>query len=214
MMREGEESPTPQGTAQQTPSRVPAAETPQTPRWPAPSTLYQAPGYRSDYPGPRSGYTPAPPQASVPQETYRFRPLGERERQRIEERARSPYGPSYPYPSAGDSWPTEGQPAIGPPPTYGVDPTTRDPWMRTWDGGGTWGPERYGFQQPGPAQPNRDLGQRPYSSPPPRGDWPPPDPGPFQEPNQWGAIPPERTPPSYRMYPYLDLHRDRRITAR
>jgi hypothetical protein len=150
---------------------------------------------------------PAYPQA----ETYRFRPLGERERRRIEEQARGPYGPA--YPSAGDSWTPQRQPGGGAPPTYGVDPATRDPWMQDWGGHG-WGTEGYGLRQPERPRSGGDRWQGPYATPVKPGDWLPADPGLFQEPNQWGAVPPERTPPSYRMYPSLDAHKDRRLTTR
>jgi hypothetical protein len=77
-----------------------------------------------------------------------------------------------------------------------------------------WGNEGYGFRQPEPPRRDLDRWQGPYATPTQPGDWLPQDPGLFQEPNQWGSIPPERTPPAYRMYPSLDTHRDRRLTAR
>lgn len=147
------------------------------------------------------------------EEPYRFRPLGERERRRIEEQARSPYGYPPDDPATRDSWPPQRPPGTGAPPTYGVDPAVRDPWLPDAGGRG-WGTEGYGFRQPEPARSGGNRWQGPYGSPVHPGDWPPPDPGLFQEPNQWGAIPPERTPPSYRMYPSLETHRDRRLAAR
>ena len=118
-----------------------------------------------------------------------------------------------PYPSAGDHLQPRPQPGTGSPPTYGVDPMSRDPWMQDWRGQG-WGTEGYGLRQPEPARQSLDRWQDLYGSPPRGSEWPPSEPGILQEPSQWGAIPPDREPPSHRMYPSLDLHRDRRLTAR
>lgn len=212
MLRDGKETPAPQRT------ETPTAEQPPTPRWPPPGPVTQAPppALGRGYPAgpydqaPIGGYQ-APMGAYQPEETYRFRPLAERERRRIEEQARGPYGRS--YPSAGDTWEPQQRPSTGSSPAYGVDPTTRDPWMRDWGAPG-WGTEGYGFRQPSSVAPGGERWQGPYSTPVQPGDWLPPEPGVFQGPNQWGAIPPERTPPSYRMYPSLEGHRDRRLTAR
>jgi hypothetical protein len=207
----GEEAPPPKEKGQQ--AEIPAS--PRTPPWSPPAQVQPPPpAYGPGYPGLAGPYG-QPPRAVYPppEESYQFRPLGERERRRIEEQARGPYGPAYPYPSQQDAWPSQRQPGSGPPPTYGIDPSTRDPWMR--DGGGRgWGTEAYGSRPPEPGRSGVDRWQGPYSNPVRPGDWPPPDPGLFNEPNQWGAVPPERTPPSYRMYPSLDAHRDRRMAAR
>lgn len=207
MLRNGTETPAPQR------AEIPTDERPQAPRWTPPGPVTQAPppALGRDYPGPAGPHSQTPMGAYPPEETYRFRPLAERERRRIEEQARGPYGRS--YPSAGDTRDPERQPSTGSSPAYGVDPTTRDPWMRDWGGPG-WGTEGYGFRQPGSVPSRGERWQGPYTSPVQPGDWLPPDPGILQEPNQWGAIPPERTPPSYRMYPSLEAHRDRRLTAR
>lgn len=234
MLQDGEETPAPDDSAQ--PRDIPTARQPQAPEWSSPAPAVRPPpgpadqGYRG-YGGPYGqgygGYTgsygqgygdyagrydPVPRDSYPREEAYRFRPLGERERRRIEEQARSPYEPSYPYPSAGDRLQPQRQPGTGSPPTYGVDPMSRDPWMQDWRGQG-WGTEGYGLRQPEPARPTLDRRQNRYGSPTRGDEWPPPEPGIFQEPSQWGAIPPDREPPSYRMYPSLDLHRDRRLTA-
>jgi hypothetical protein len=235
MLRDGEETPAPDDSAQ--PRDVPTAPQPQAPAWPSPAPAARSPlgsadqgfgGYAGPYGGGYGGYAephgqgfggyawrsgPSPRDSYPQEEAYRFRPLGERERRRIEEQARYPDGSSYPYPSAGDRLQPQRQPGTGSPPTYGVDPMSRDPWMQDWRGQG-WGTEGYGHTQPVPARPTLDRRQDRYGSPPRRDEWPPPEPGIFQEPSQWGAIPPDREPPSYRMYPSLDLHRDRRLTAR
>jgi len=218
MLRDGDEAPPSKDSAQH--RDYPTAQQPPPSQWaPSPPRTQSPPwGYRQGYSGYAEPYDQAyvrAPQGAYPppEDAYRFRPLGERERRRIEEQARSPYGSSYPYPSAGDYSPSQRQPGTSSPPAYGVDPATREPWMRDW-GGRSWGTEGYGFGQPEPGRLGPDRWQGPYSSPVGPGDWPPSDPGIFQEPNQWGAIPPERTPPSYRMYPSLDAHRDRRLTAR
>ncbi len=217
MLRDEGEAPVPPGSSQRAPERAqaPADERPQTPRWthPAQVTEVPPPALGPGYPGYSGPYAQAPMGPYPVEESYRFRPLGERERRRIEEQARAPRGPSYPYPAASDSWTPQRQPGTRSPPTYGIDPATPDPSMRDWGGRG-WGTEGYGFRETEPARRGGDRWQGPYSSPVQQGDWLPPDPGLFQEPNQWGAIPPERTPPSFRMYPSLDAHRDRRLTAR
>ena len=207
VLRDGEEPPAPGPAEVQTEQRA------QAPRWTPPTPVPQAPppAFLPSYPGPAGPYTQAPLGAYPPEETYRFRPLGERERRRIEEQARGPYG--RPYPSAGDYGPPQRLPGTVSPPTYGVDPAIQDPWMREGSGRG-WGTEGYGFRQPEPPRRDLDRWQGPYATPTQPGDWLPQDPGLFQEPNQWGSIPRERTPPAYRMYPSLDTHRDRRLTAR
>ena len=235
MLRDGEEAPAPDESVQ--PRDIPTARQPQAPEWPSHAPAARSPlgpadqgfgGYADPYGRGYGGYTgsygqgfggsagrygPSPRDSYAQEETYRFRPLGERERRRIEEQARAPYGSSYPYPSAGDHLQPRREPGTGSPPTYGVDPMSRDPWMQDWRGQG-WGTEGYGLRQPEPARQSLDRWQDLYGSPPRGSEWPPSEPGILQEPSQWGAIPPDREPPSHRMYPSLDLHRDRRLTAR
>lgn len=216
LFRDGKESPSIRESAPR--PDIPSAQAPQPPRWTAPPPTRQTPswGYEAGYPGATESLNRSPMQAYPSEEPYRFRPLRERERRRIEEQARAPYGPSYPYPSAGDSYPTQRQPGISPSlpaPSYGVDPAVGDPWGPDW-GSRSWGTEGYSFRQPDAARPNIDRAQGPYWAPVRPGDRPPTDPGVFQEPNQWGAVPPQRTPPSLRMYPSLDAHRDRRLAVR
>jgi hypothetical protein len=207
ILRDGEEPPAPG------PAEVQKEQGGQAPRWTSPTPVPPAPppAFVPSYPGRAGPYSQAPLGAYPPEETFRFRPLGERERRRIEEQARGPYGPS--YPSAGDYWSPQRQPGGASPPTYGVDPAIQEPWMREGGGRG-WGTEGYGFRQPELPRQDGTLWQGPYATPTQPEDWLPQDPGLFQEPNQWGSIPPERTPPAYRMYPSLDAHRDRRLTAR
>lgn len=215
MLRDRGEPPIPQAPPQRPldQTQSPTQERARAPQWLPPSPVTQAPPYTfvPGYPD-YSGHSPQTPMGLYPpEEIFRFRPLGERERRRIEEQARSPYGPYYPSPS--EAWGPQRQPGTGSPRAYGVDPATQDPWLR--DGGGRgWGTEGYGFRRVDPPGTAGDRWRSPYAMPTQPGEWLPPDPGLFQEPNQWGAIPPERTPPSYRMYPSLDKHRDRRLSSR
>jgi len=217
LLRDGEESRPPEEGARR--PDTPSVQAPQHPRWTPPPATRQTPswGYEAGYPGAVGSYS-RPPVGAYPaaEEPYRFRPLKERERRRIEEQARATYGPSYPYPSAGDSYPTPSRPGMGtspPTPTYGNDPTIGDPWGPDW-GRRSWGTEGYSFGQPDAGRSGIDRAQGPYSRPVRPGDWPSTYPEVFQDPNQWGAVPPQRIPPSYRMYPSLDAHRDRRLAVR
>lgn len=215
MLWRGEETPSPRHGDQR--ADVPRVPGPQAPHWSPPVPALQPPvqSYGGRYPGAGGPYGEAPWAIYPPQqESYRFRPLDERERRRIEEQAQSSYGSPAPRPSARDSWPAPQHPPAGTaPPTYGVDPAVRDPWLPDWGGRG-WGTEAYGYRQPDSASPGGDRWQGPYSRPVYPGNRPPPDPGPYREPSQWGAIPPERTPPSYRMYPSRESPRDRRLATR
>jgi hypothetical protein len=110
-------------------------------------------------------------------ESFRFRPLGERERQRLERQA--PYSGS-PW-SPRDQTPTA--PAFGAQPMQPTQPW--NDWRQSY-GGGSGGA--------GPRDPGRDT----------RDPWQGPDPPPYRHAPQPGFPPAETVPPSQRMYPSLD----------
>jgi hypothetical protein len=136
-------------------------------------------------------------------ETYRFRPLGERERRRIEQRSWEPHGSSN---DPGEPW-QRAQPAPTAPNYQGYPPQQR-PWTPGWENQ-DWGTQGYSFRPVEPSRGTRERWEGPYSTPRwPEGGYPPP-PDPFQTPGQWGAIAPERSPSPYRMYRSFDAPRDR-----
>ena len=157
------------------------------------------------------GLTTSPPLGAEPHphalDRFRFRPLTERERQRMALEGRGPsyddqshpapgvpehYSnrPGYPERTAKPTWPSYGQPLI---PTadwphrgysfrpYETPPATRSRWRSPYEEGN-------GRRQPGPADP--------WSAP------------------QWGSTPRDWSPRGERMYPSLDWWSDRRLTTR
>lgn len=122
---------------------------------------------------------------------YRFRPLGERERQRIQSGYPDQYPPTY-YPTP------ETAPRPITPGTYSTRPRDRQPRQ-----------EIYSFRPLNKAGPAQGRWQGPYERP----GWEtnrstidpwtaPPDP-------RWGSM-----PPAQRMYPNLNRRSGRRLTAR
>jgi hypothetical protein len=159
----------------------------------------------SGYPESYGGQFPGQPEVV---ETFRFRPLSERERQRIEQQAQVPYGA---YPRSREPWQPRTPREDVPPRTYGG--YQGEPWGPGWDGRG-WGTEGYGMRPAEPPGRSRPRWESPYAAPVWPGEGYPSDPELFDKPPQWGVVPPQRLPPSQRMYPSLDMPRDRRLTAR
>lgn len=188
------------------PSTAPSEGT--WPRRPAPAPREGYP--RPRYPGYAESFPPASPIERGAEESFRFRPLSERDRDRIDRQAQGSYGPYGPTP---EQWQPR-QPRTTPPdPAYGGYPAGREPLGPAWDYPG-WGTEGYSLRQVEPSRGTRDRWQGPYTSPARPGEAYRPEPSPFQVPPQWGVVPPERVPPSYRMYPSMDLTRERKLTAR
>jgi hypothetical protein len=178
------------------------------PRWYGTAEVPQAPGEM--FPG-----TPRPyayddyqqgwdqrygafPQRAERTERFDFRPLTERERERLDAQRRDPYY-VYPPPQEPISQPYADRSARPPPPAYRQTPPYPD-----------WRTDGYGYG--------------PYGSPPPlpeaweRPDWDergygedlwgrPPVP-------EWGSQPWDRVPPAQRMYPNLGAEPNRSFTAR
>ncbi len=165
------------------PANVPAAKPspprqpqrpPPTPPQPPPGIQSQAPGYAPPFLNqgppqvemPGGGWAPLMPEGA-PQRQPRFRPLTQREKQRIEES--SSYEPAYrPRPGVpGESLPSGG---------YGQR-------------------QDYGFRRPDP-QPGRPSPGRAPAEEPRDGGYPEPAPafGPSPWPQSWPALPPERYP--------------------
>ena len=178
---------------------------------PAPLQGYQDGSYpRPVYPGYTESFPAQAPSAPYARENLQFRPLSERERQRIERQSR---GSSGPYNQTPDQWQPWHPRATSPEPAYGDYPGALEPWGPGWDHP-DWGTEGFSLRPVEPAKGARKQGEGPYSSPARPGEDHRPEPDPFQIPPQWGVVPPQRVPPSYRMYPSLDLPRDRKLTAR
>jgi len=161
------------------------------------------------YPPPRSpsysypdtgmgNHAPVEPR-SDPYERFSFRPLSERERERLEAERADPYyaappPPPPPQPYAG--W--GGQPEA---PGYGQAPAPPD-----WYGGG-YDYRSYGNYPRESADRRSPYGDR-REEQDYRGAWPsPPEP-------QWGSQPRDWAPPAQRMYPSLGAEEDRRFTYR
>lgn len=168
-------------------------------RAPAPSAPYPA------WPdAPRAG-TFAPREPAP--ETWRFRPLSERERHRFEQQSGGYYGAPAPYAPPRYEEPRRPYEPAQAPRGYGMDPMTPEPWQQGW------GNEGYSFRPQAPSTRSRGRWQGPYSAPLPNRpalrDAPPI----FDQENQWGATPRRSPPPSHRMYPSLDQRGNRRLTA-
>ena len=163
----------------------------------SPPSAYDRPSaYRQQYdpqayPNAYRSPTPYDGQERFATNGYRFRPLGERERQRIQSGYPDQYPSTY-YPT----------PEIAPRPTapgaYSTRPWDRQPRQ-----------ENYSFRPLNKSEQARERWRGPY----PRPGWDtdrstidpwtaPPDP-------QWGS-----TPPAQRMYPNLNRRSGRRLTAR
>jgi hypothetical protein len=140
--------------------------------------------------------------------TYRFRPLSERERQRMEQGPSDPYGS---YPDHREPWQRSGPTPTGP--GYRAAPTQPGRWTPEWEDR-SWGTQGYSFRPLEPSGGTRQRWEGPYSAP----RWPdagyPPQPDPLQTPPQWGALPPDRAPSPYRQYRSHDVPRDRRFSLR
>lgn len=160
------------------PTELPAREAP-VPRAPATydrSAGRPTPSWSPDL-APEGGMPVHPEQA----ESFRFRPLGERERQRLERQT--------PYTSA--PWSprdrTETAPAFGAQPMQPTEPWNI--WRQGYGGGGTGaGPRSFGGDT--------------------RDPWQGPAPPLYRHVPQPRASPPDRVPPSQRMYPSLDQPTD------
>jgi hypothetical protein len=174
-------------------------------RYPLSDSAY--PSFRQsapDFPGQRAdrppAYRPLRPQQD-PMERFTFRPLSERERQRLEAERPDTYfggqdlaGPSSPYDysrQAGSEQPWYQQPYAYPEwqrvPGYGYGPGTSP----SWGAGGRGGDYRN----------DRRTDERTDER------WSAPD-----EP-QWGSQPYDWAPPAQRMYPSLNGDPGRRLTA-
>jgi hypothetical protein len=197
------------------------------------------PYYRGQPPTQAPAYRPVEPQPD-PMERYSFRPLTDRERQRLSrERPADNYGvPTTPPPAPTTAWIPE-QPDAAPryygsPPSYGAPQRYGYPAY-----GADGGPNPYG-PPPGYA------GEPAYRQPTPYPDWqaqsyrfrpheaaqgaggrwegPYPEPGWGREPelaDPWaspsdprqGSAPRKWAPPAERMYPALDWGPDRKLTS-
>jgi len=161
----------------------------------------------SPYPPPRSpsygypdagmgSYAPLEPR-SDPYERFSFRPLSERERERLEAERTDPYyamppPPQQPYAEWG------GQP--------GAPGSGQASGYPEWYGGG-YGYPAYGDYSRERADRRSPYGER-REEQDYRGAWPsPPEP-------QWGSQPRDWVPPAQRMYPSLGAEADRRFTYR
>lgn len=155
--------------------------------------------------GPQTGrFKPTEPTVDA----YRFRPLDQRERRRMEQQSAGAYGESYGVPRydlPADDGGRPQTPAI--PRDYGMDPMGPESWQQGW------GSEGYSFRPVAPASRSQGRWQGPYSAPRPSRPYPPDAPPPFDEGIQWGATPRRLPPPSRRMYPALDGPNNRRLTA-
>jgi hypothetical protein len=176
----------PEPIARQEPSRAPA-------RMPAREAERTAPSPTGPYdrsavrPGPRWSQDPAP-EAGMPVnpkqvESFRFRPLGERERERLQRQA----------PYSGSPWLPQDRSRSTP--EYGAPPM---------EPGDPWG-QGYGRAGPGPG--SRDTGRDTrdrWQAPDPTWDWggnpEGPEPPPYRTVPQ-GRTSPDQAPPLQRMYP-------------
>jgi hypothetical protein len=124
---------------------------------------------------------------------YRFRPLDERERERMKSQGGSPY-----------DWP------------YSRDERFQDPVFspqyRTPDGfTSDWGETPYRFRPVDPPRTDPDSRRTTPGRQSPRSLA---DPGLFQQTPQWGATPPELPPPLPYLYPSLGPQENHRLTTR
>lgn len=136
-------------------------------------------------------------QEPPPPERFTFRPLTEREKERLDQRSRDdpyydPYGYAYPQAPRRGGYGAPQYQAEPPPPEYGA---------RRY--GDYYGHERApaprSYPRPEPYRAPRDPGyEEPWTTPA--------DP-------LWGAQPPEWYPPSRRMYPSLQNDPGNRLTA-
>jgi hypothetical protein len=158
-------------------------------------------------PPPRPGYAGRPDQP----ERYSFRPLSERERERLESDrpAAGGYGapPLYPTgPYAQDPWASRAAPDRGGWSDYGGSATAR-PWYGE------------GFGRPADPRPGGGYAEPPYDAfpgQPGREDRAREPASPWGDPTapQWGSHPPEWQLPEERMYPSLGTPLDRKLSAR
>jgi hypothetical protein len=160
---------------------------------------------------PRS-YRPSAPRMDSP-ERFSFRPLTERERERLQaDRPAPTYYPESPLPGYPPAPYSQALPMPAPAPEsrpwagYG-DP---DDVRRPHDGGYGYRPGSRADSYPAPW----------YYGDSPSGDWRsrvrPDAASPWSDPAspQWGSTPPEWAPPEDRMYPSLVPYPDRKLTAR
>lgn len=137
------------------------------------------------YPSYGGSFQPPATALPEPKESFRFRPLSERDRERIDRQSQDPYAP---YDRG--QWQPRNPRATSPEPAYGG----YSPWGPAWDSP-DWGTEGYSLRPAEPSTREPDTWEGAY-------------------PPQWGVVPPERIPPSHRMLPSLELPRDRKLTAR
>jgi hypothetical protein len=155
----------------------------------------QRPNARGTYPQRDSDGSGTPGtyggQAPIQTNGYRFRPLDEQEKERMQ--ASHPERYQAPYYSA----PAEQQQSI-PRPTYSAQSMAPGPQRET-----------YSFRPLEKSRASRGRWQGPYQDPGWRGSRPPLDPWTAPPDPQWGS-----TPPAQRMYPSYLRDTSRRITAR
>lgn len=195
----------PESGPAQSESRIPKGlerVRPPAARPPAPSAPYPAwrDAPRAETFEPRE---PAP-------ETWRFRPLSERERRRFEQQSGYYYGAPYTPPRYEERAGEQRRPyePRRSPRGFDMDPMSPEPWRQGW------GNEGYSFRPQAPSPRSRGRWQGPYSAPLRGRAYPQDAPPIFDQGNQWGATPRRSPPPSHRMYPSLDQPGHRRLTAR
>ncbi len=153
------------------------ARAPTSPPMPArydPSAARPTPSWYPD-PMPEAGIPIGPDQV----ESFRFRPLGKRELERLERQA--------PYPAS----PWSPQDRTRTAPELGAQPMQpMEPW-------GAWRPG-HGGSSAGPRDSGRDA----------QDFWQGPSPSPYQHIPHRDSSPPDESPPSQRMYPALDPPND------
>ena len=189
---------------QQFQSREPAFLTPEQDYGIArrPGTQETAPSYPDSSSYPRTPYSqsyssgygaPSPydGQAPIQRNGYRFRPLGEREKKRMQKSNPDEYqAPHY------SAQPAQRQPIASAP--YTEPSMGPDQWQQT-----------YSFRPLEKPRTSRDRWQGPYQRPGWRDNRPTLDPWTTPPDPQWGS-----TPPTRRMYPSYSPSTSRRITAR
>ena len=125
-------------------------------------------------------------------EPFRFRPLGARERERLERQA----------PKTASPWPPQDRPRAAP--TYNMQPAPpMGPWdrLRQGDGGAGPGPQDSGSDARGrwmQPNPSRDWGDNAERT----------EPVPYRPIPQRGSRPPDIEPPSQQLYPTLNRPND------
>lgn len=161
--------------------------------------------------GSRGYGAPAPygQHARITPDGYRFRPLNERE----QERMRARYPDQYPY---ADQYPGQTATRYDPPaqtyPSYEAQPRSPAPYSAPYSPPDAYSDPRresYSFRPLEKSPGARGRWQGPYQEPGRRYDRYPMEPWTAPSDPQWGS-----TPPAQRMYPNLYRNPGRRLTAR